>query len=59
MVEMLHKIFNHIWKSERTPKDWARVLVTPINKKGDKLYPRNYRAICLLSMKVFSRILLN
>ena len=58
---MLHKIFNAIWVQEKTPKDWARMLVTPIHKKGDKLNPGNYRAISLLSIpgKVFSRILLN
>ena len=61
MTEMLHKIFNAIWVQEKTPKDWARMLVTPIHKKGDKLNPGNYRAISLLSIpgKVFSRILLN
>ena len=48
LVEMLHKIFNQIWKSERTPKDWTRMLVTPIYKKGD--HPGNYRAISLLSI---------
>jgi len=60
MIEMLHKIFNQIWKNEKTPKDWARMMVTPIHKKGDKLNPGNYRAISLLSIpgKVFSRILL-
>ena len=61
MTEMLHKIFNAIWVQEKTPKDWVRMLVTPIHKKGDKLNPGNYRAISLLSIpgKVFSRILLN
>ena len=61
MTEMLHKIVNAIWVHEKTPKDWARMLVIPIHKKGDKLNPGNYRAISLLSIpgKVFSRILLN
>ena len=61
MVDMLHKIFNLVWNSGKTPKDWAKMLVTPIHKKGDKLTPGNYRAISLLSIpgKVFSRILLN
>ena len=61
VTEMLHKIFNAIWVHEKTPKDWARMLVTPIHKKGDKLNPVNYAAILLLSIpgKVFNRILLN
>ena len=61
MTEMLHKISNVIWVYEKTPKDWARMLVTPIHKKGDKLNPGNNRAISLLFIpgKIFSRILLN
>ena len=61
MVNMLHKIFNIVWRTERTPKDWGKMLVTPIHKKGDKQKPENYRAISLLSIpgKVFSRILLD
>ena len=57
---MLHKLFNLVWNTENTPKDWARMLVTPIHKKGDKQKPENYRAISLLSIpkKEFSRILL-
>ena len=50
MAEMLHKIFNAIWVQERTPKNWARMLITPIHKKGDKHNPGNYRAISLLSI---------
>ena len=58
---MLEKIFNLIWNVESTPKDWSRMVVTPIHKKGDKLNPENYRAISLLSIpgKVFCRILLD
>ena len=41
MIEMLHKIFIAIWVQEKTPKDWARMLVTTIHKKGDKLNPGN------------------
>ena len=50
MTEMLNKIFNAIWVQERTPKDWACMLVTPIHKKDDTLNPGNYRAISLLSI---------
>ena len=61
MTEMLHKIFNVIWVHEKTPKDWARMLVTPIHKKGDKLNPGNYRAISLLTFpgKLLSSTMLN
>ena len=61
MVDMLENIFNLIWNVESTPKDWSRMVVTPIHKKGDKLNPENYRAISLLSIpgKVFCRILLD
>ena len=61
MIQMLEKLFNAIWQKEQTPRDWSRMLVTPIHKKGDRKDPANYRAISLLSIpgKVFSKIILN
>ena len=61
MIEMLHKIFNLIWTSEKTPADFSRMIVSPIHKKGDRLKRDNYRAISLLSIpgKVFLHILMN
>ena len=61
MIQMLEKLFNAIWQKEQTPRDWSRMLVTPIYKKGDRKDPANYRAISLLSIpgKVFSKIILN
>ena len=60
MENMLFKIFNKIWKDEKTPQDWSKMLVSPIHKKGDRLDVSNYRAIAFLSIpgKVFSQILL-
>ena len=61
MVQMLHKILKRIWIEEKTPKDWSRMIVSPVHKKGDRLNPANYRAISLLSIpgKIFSQILLD
>ena len=58
MTDMLHNIFNAICVHEKTPKDWARMMVAPIHMKRN---PGNYRAISLLPIpgKVFIRILLN
>ena len=60
MVDALHKIFNTIWKIEKTPMDFSRMVVTPIHKKGDVLIRKNYRAIALLSIpgKIFLRVLM-
>ena len=51
MTDMLGKIFNAIWVQEKTPKDWARMLVTPIHQKGDQLNPINYISISLPSIQ--------
>ena len=61
MVAMLHKLFNTVYDTEKTPKEWARMMVTPIHKKGDNQTPTNYRGISLLSIpgKVLSRVLLS
>ena len=33
MIQMFEKLFNAIWQEEQTPRDWSRMLVTPIHKK--------------------------
>ena len=58
MVTMLHKLFNTVYDTEKTSKDWAQMMVTPIHKKCDKQTPANYHALSLLSIhsKVFGRV---
>ncbi|KAK3865205.1 hypothetical protein Pcinc_029177, partial [Petrolisthes cinctipes] len=59
MVRVLHAIINKVWREEVTPTDWAKMVVSPVYKKGDPLDPENYRAIALLSIpgKVFWRVI--
>ena len=58
--KMLVTLFNKIITTEKTPKDWSNMIITPIYKKGDKLKPENYRAISLLSIpgKTFCKMLI-
>ena len=60
MLDMLFLIFSKVWSEEKPPKEWSKMLVTPIHKKDSKINPVNFRAIALLSIpgKVFLRILL-
>ena len=60
MILMLQKIFNSIIEQSKTPRDFSKMIITPVFKKCDKLQRTNYRAIALLSIpgKVFLTILL-
>ena len=54
-VNMLHSIFQHIWKTRQWPQDWKRSIFIPIPKKGNAKECSNYRTIALImenSMKV-------
>ena len=58
--EMVRQIFNEITKrNEFTPKDWKKVTIKVIHKKGDVENVSNYRPICSLVAlyKLFSTIL--
>ena len=45
MVEILDKIFRKVLVDEDIPTKWAKMLATPVHKKGDL----HFRAIALLS----------
>lgn len=55
----LATLFNHTLTSGKVPKVWKLANVTPIQKKGDKSLPQNYRPISLTSVvcKVMETIL--
>ena len=58
-IETVRQIFNIIKRNEFTPKDWEKVTIKVIHKKGDVKNVSNYRPICsLLALyKLFSTIL--
>ena len=59
-VQWLTAIFNAVWRTGVTPKDWRRGIIVPIHKKGSRRVCKNYRGISLLSVpgKVFGKILM-
>ena len=59
-MDMLFKLFEHVWEKEEIPKDWSRTVIVPIFKKKDKTVCDNYRGISLLGHveKVFASVIL-
>ncbi len=55
----LTRLCNIVWRSETVPLDWAKGVVVPLFKKGDRRVCSNYRGITLLSLpgKVYARVL--
>ena len=58
-VQWLTAIFNAVWRTGVTPKEWRRAIIIPVHKKGSRRVCKNYRGISLLSVpgKVFGKIL--
>ena len=58
---VFHRLFQHIWKDEDIPADWAKGIIIKLPKKGDLSDCNNWRGITLLSVpgKVFLRVILN
>ena len=58
---VLCRLFNYIFDHGIYPESWAKGMLVPIPKKGDKKDVNNYRGITLTSLfsKIFSNILDN
>ena len=47
-VEVLHSIYQQIWKTQQWPQDWKRSVFIPVPKKGNAKECSNYHAIALI-----------
>jgi len=48
-VNMLHSIFQQIWKSLQWPQDWKKSVFIPIPKKSNVRECSNYFTVALIS----------
>ena len=48
-VKVLHSIYQQIWKTQRWPEDWKRLIFIPVPKKGNVKEWSNYYTIALIS----------
>ena len=55
----MHSICQQIWKTQKWPQDWKRLVFIPISKKGNAKECSNYRTIALIShaSKIMLKIL--
>lgn len=55
----LKDFFNKIYSEQQTPKEWSKILISMIHKKGDLQCLENYRPIALVNCltKIFTGIL--
>ena len=47
-VEVLHSIYQQVWKTQQWPQDWKRSVFIPIPKKGNAKECSNYHTIVLI-----------
>ena len=59
IMPFLLKCFNRLYDQGIFPNSWARSIIVPLYKKGDRNNPDNYRGISLMSIlgKVYTTIL--
>ena len=48
-VNVLHSIYQQIWKTQQSPQDWKRSVFIPIPKKDNAKICSNYRSIAHIS----------
>ena len=48
-VEVLHSMYQKIWKTQQRPQDWKRSVFIPISKKGSAKECSNYHTVALIS----------
>ena len=48
-MNVLHSIYQQIWKTQQWPQDWKRAVFIPIPKKGNAKECSNYHTIALIS----------
>ena len=48
-VEVLHSIYQQIWKTQQWPQDWKRSVFIPVPKKGNAKEGSDYHTIALIS----------
>ena len=56
-MEVLHSIFQQIWKTQQWPQDWKRSVFIPIPKEGNAKECSNYCTIALIPQIVMLKIL--
>jgi exonuclease III len=58
-IEYLLNIFNKVMEEERLPREWSRIKMYFLYKKGERSNPKNYRGIALLNtvVKIFTRLI--
>ena len=61
IIDPLYKLFNNILSTGKFPVVWAKEIIVPIFKSGEKCNPSNYRGITIGSCigKLFLKILIN
>ena len=47
-VEVLHSIYQQIWKTQQWSQDWKRSIFIPVPKKGNAKECSNYHAFALI-----------